>query len=49
MYTLTSAGTDSHDARVVIIICQACGYFDEHFRHRCLEKVDRPCDRCNGH
>ena len=46
MYTLTSSGTDSHGAHVVIITCQACGYFEEHFRDRDLDKVGTLCDRC---
>ena len=49
MYTLTSSGTDSRGAQVIVITCQACGYFEEHFRHRWLQKVSQPCDRCHGH
>ena len=48
MYALTSSGTNSHSAQVVVITCQLCGYFEEHFRHRGLQKVGRPCDRCQG-
>ena len=48
MYTLTSSGTDNHGAHAVVITCQACGYFEEHIRHRGLQKVGKPCDRCQG-
>lgn len=34
MYTLTYSGTDAHGSRVVVITCQACGYFEEHFSDR---------------
>ena len=45
MYTLTSSGTDSHSAHVVIITCQTCCYFVGHFRDRRLEKVGKPWGR----
>ncbi len=50
MYTLTGtdSGTDSHGAQVVIITCSSCGYFEEHFQDRGLEKIGKPCDRCQG-
>ena len=48
MYTLTNSETDSHDAEAVIIICQACGYFKEHFHDKKLHKLARPCDHCQG-
>ena len=48
MDTLTSSGIDSHGSHVVIITCQACGYFEEHFRDRGLEKVGNRWDRCQG-
>ena len=48
MYGLTSSSTDSHVAHVVIITCQACGYFEEHFQDRGLEKVSRPWNRYHG-
>ena len=48
MYTLTPSGTDFQSAQVVVITCQACGYFEEHFRDRGLQKVGTPCDRCQG-
>ena len=48
MYTLISTGIDSHGAQVVVITCQLCGYFEEHFRHRGLQKVGQRCDRCHG-
>ena len=43
MYTLTSSGTDSHVAHVVVTR-QACGYFEEHFRYHGLEQVGNRCD-----
>ena len=46
MYTITSSGRDSRGAEVVIITCQACGYFEEHFTGRGLSKVGRRYDRC---
>ena len=46
MYALTSSGTDSRGAQVVVITCQACGYFEEHFRHPGPQKIGQPCDRC---
>ena len=46
MYQLTRSGTDSHGANVVIITCNSCAYFEEHFRDRGLDKVGKPCDRC---
>ena len=46
MYTVTSSGRDSHGAEVVIITCQACGYFEEHCTHRGLDKMGKRCDRC---
>ncbi len=46
MYEITSTGQDSHGADVVIITCRACGYFEEHFARRGLDKVGKPCDRC---
>ena len=46
MYTLTSSDTDSRGAQVVVITCQYCGYFEKHFRDRGLDKVGKPCDRC---
>ena len=48
MYTLTSSGTDSQGAYVVIITCNSCGYFEEHFRDRGLDKVGKRCERCQG-
>ena len=48
MYTLASSGTDSRGAQVVVITCQACGYFEEHFRDRGLDKLGKRCDRCQG-
>ena len=38
MYEITSTGQDSHGADVVIITCRACGYFEEHFARRGLDK-----------
>ena len=46
MYTLTSSGTDSHGAGVVVTTGQACGYFEEHFTQCELDKVGKKCDRC---
>ena len=46
MYTVTSSGRDSHGGEVVIITCQACGYFEEHCTDRGLSKVGKRCDRC---
>ena len=46
MYTLTSSGRDRQGAEVVIITCQACGYFEEHFTGLGLFKVGGRCDRC---
>ena len=46
MYTVSSTGRDSHGMEVVIITCQACGYFEEHFTGRGLSKVGKMCDRC---
>ena len=46
MYTITGTGRDSRGAEVVVITCQACGYFEEHFTGRSLDKVGRRCDRC---
>ena len=46
MYTITGSGRDSRGAEVVIITCQACGYFEEHFTGRGLSKVRRRCGRC---
>jgi hypothetical protein len=46
MYTLTSSGTDSHGTDVVVITCQACGYFEEHFTQRELDTVGKKCNRC---
>ena len=46
MYELTSKGRDSHGTEVVLITCQACGYYEEHFVQRGLDKVARKCDRC---
>lgn len=46
MYTITSRGRVSRGSEVVIITCQACGYFEEHFTGRGLSKVGRRCDRC---
>ena len=48
MSTLTSSGADPRGAKIVVITCQACGYFEEHFRDRGLRKVGRPCDWCQG-
>ena len=48
MYTLTSSATDSRGADAVVITCQACGYFEEHFRDQGLRKVSTPCDRFQG-
>ena len=48
MYTLTSSGADSHGAQVVIITCSSCGYSQEHFSDRGLDKVGTRCDRCQG-
>ena len=48
MDTLTGSGTDTHGAHVVVITCQPCGYFEEHFRDRGLEKAGKACDRCQG-
>ena len=31
---------------MVIITCQACGYFEEYFTQRSLDKVEKNCDRC---
>ena len=46
MYTITGRGRDSRSAVVVVITCQACGYFEEHFTDRGLDKAGRRCDRC---
>ena len=46
MYEITGTGRDSSGAEVVIITCQACGYFEEHFTDCGLSKVGRRCDRC---
>ena len=46
MYTVTRKGRDSHGADVVIITCQVCGYFEEHFTQRGLDQVGMKCDRC---
>ena len=48
MYTLTSSGTDSRGAQVVIITCSSCGYSEEHFRDQGLDKIGKPCDRYQG-
>ena len=48
MYTLTSSATDSRGAHVVIITCNSCGYFEQQFRDRVLDKIGKPCDRCQG-
>ena len=47
LYILTSSGWDSHRAEVVIITCQACGYYEEHCTDRGLGKVGKACDRCS--
>ena len=41
MYAVTSSGRDSRGAEVVIIICQACRYFEEQFTERGLSKVGK--------
>ena len=46
MYTLTNSGTGSDGARVVIITCSSCGYFEEHFTQQGLDKLGKPRDRC---
>ena len=46
LYEMTGTDRDSHGTEVVIITCQACGYFEEHFTGRGLSKVGRRCDRC---
>ena len=46
MYAITSSGRDSHGAEVVIVTCQACGYFEEHFTDPGLSKVGKMGDRC---
>ena len=46
MHILTGSGTYPHGAQIVLITCQACSYFEEHFRQQGLRKVGRPCDRC---
>ena len=46
MYVLTSSGRDSSGTEVIIITCQACGYFEEHSSYRGLGKVGKSCDRC---
>ena len=46
MYTHTSSCTASHGAQVVITTCTTCGYFEEHFRDRCLDKVGKRFERC---
>ena len=47
MYQLTSSGQGSHGTQVVVITCSVCGYFEEHFAQRGLDKVGRRCDRCS--
>ena len=46
MYKLTSHGTDSRRAQVVIITGGSCGYSEEHFPQPGHQKVGKPGDRC---
>ena len=45
MFTVTSTGRDGYGAKLIIITCQPCGYFEEHFTDRGLFKVGKMCDR----
>ncbi len=46
MYQLTSSGADSQGADVVIITCNSCGYYEEHFTQQGVNKVGKHCNQC---
>ena len=48
MYIVTSICgiVDRCGAEVVIVTCQACGYYEEHFTDRSLSKVEKMWDWC---